>query len=137
MEKSRISPFLSFTGKAEEAMQFYADNLPGASIQTLVRYENNHPNAAEGEENNILFGEISLMSQTIKCLDMPAAYPAPDFNWANSIFIDCCDEAEFDTIFNALSKDGSVMMGPMAVAHLRKCAWVVDKFGVTWQPVWE
>jgi len=38
MEKRRIAPFLSFTGKAEEAMQFYASNLPGAKITKLVRY---------------------------------------------------------------------------------------------------
>jgi len=26
MEKARVSPFLSFTGKAEEAMRFYTDH---------------------------------------------------------------------------------------------------------------
>ncbi len=28
------------------------------------------------------------------------------------------------------------MMGPESVGEIRKCAWVIDKFGVTWQPVW-
>lgn len=137
MEKQRILPFLSFTGKAEEAMQFYASVLPGASITKLQRYGKEHPGAGEGEENNVLFGTLAFMRQEIAFLDMPAAYPAPDFNWSISIYVDCRDEAEFNAVFNGMAQDGVVMMGPEPVAHFRKCAWVTDKFGVTWQPVWE
>ena len=137
MEKRKVSPFLAFTGKAEEAMQFYASAIPNVEITKLVRYGKDHPFAKEGEENNVLFGVLSFMGQEIMFLDMTSAYPAPDFSWAMSIYIDCRDEAEFDAVFSGLSQDGSVMMGPEAVAHIRKCAWVTDKFGVTWQPVWE
>jgi predicted 3-demethylubiquinone-9 3-methyltransferase (glyoxalase superfamily) len=137
MEKQRITPFLSFTGKAEEVMNYYADNLPNAKITKLVRYGKDHPAAGEGEENIVLHGVLNLMGQDIMFMDMSAKYPAPDFSWAVSLYIDCTDEAEFNAIFNALSKDGTVMMGPEAVGHIRKCAWVTDKYGVTWQPVWE
>ena len=68
---------------------------------------------------------------------MDIAHPAPDFSWAMSIYIDCNDEAVFDAIFNGLSQDGTVIMVPGPAAHFRKCAWITDKFGVTWQPVWE
>jgi len=77
------------------------------------------------------------MGQEIMFLDMDAAHAAPDFSWATSIYIDCRDETEFDAVFNGLSQGGVVMMGPEPIAHFRKCAWVTDKFGVTWQPVWE
>ncbi|MDR0767935.1 MAG: VOC family protein [Methanosarcinales archaeon] len=137
MEKARVSPFLSFTGKAEEAMTFYAAHLPGAKITELVRYGKNHPFAGADEENNILYGSLSFMGQEIRFLDMDAAHPAPDFSWSMSIYIDCRDEKEFDAIFNALAQGGLVMMGPEAVGDLRKVAWVTDKFGVTWQPVWK
>jgi len=137
MEKSRVSPFLSFTGKAEEAMTFYADNLPGAKITELVRYGKDHPFAGEGEEDKVLYGSLSFMDSEIMFLDMVSAHPAPEFSWSTSLYIDCRDEAEFDAIFSVLSPDGFVMMGPEAVGNIRKCAWVTDKFGVTWQPVWK
>ena len=137
MEKARVSPFLSFTGKAEEAMRFYTDHLPDTKISELVRYGKDHPLAGEEEENKILHGALSMMGQEIMFLDMASAYPAPEFSWSTSLYIDCQDEAEFDAIFNVLSQDGSVMMGPEAVGPIRKCAWVTDKFGVTWQPVWK
>lgn len=137
MEKQRIIPFLSFTGKAEEVMNFYAENLPNAKITKLVRYGYENPSAGEGEGNYVFQGVLTFMGQDIMFLDMSAKYPAPDFSWATSIYIDCADEAEFDAIFGALSKEGTVMMGPEPVAHFSKCAWVTDKYGVTWQPVWE
>lgn len=89
------------------------------------------------DESKILIGALSFMGQEILFLDMTAAYSAPEFNFATSIYIDCCDETEFDCIFAVLSHGGMVMMGPEAVEGFRKCAWVTDKFGVTWQPVWE
>lgn len=137
MEKQRVLPFLSFTGKAEAAMRFYASALPGAKIARLEYYGKDHPMAGEGEERLVLHGALSFMGQEILFLDMSAAYPAPPFSWAASLYIDCADEAEFDAVFGALSKDGTVMMGPEAVGEIRKCAWVTDRFGVTWQPVWE
>lgn len=118
-------------------MRFYEAQLPGAAITKLVRYGKDHPYAAAGSENNVLYGALSFMGQEILFLDMDDAHPAPNFSWASSIYIRCRDEAEFDAIFNGLSRDGMVMMGPEPVAHFRKCAWVTDQFGVTWQPIWE
>lgn len=137
MEKQKFALFLTFTGKSEEAMNFYASVLPGASITKLERYGKEHPFAGEGGENNVLHGAVTFMGQEIMFLDMDKAHPAPEFSWSSSIYVDCCDEAEFDAIFGELSQGGIVMMGPEPVGNLRKCAWVTDKFGVTWQPVWE
>ena len=39
MNNQRLIPFLSFNGQAEEAMNFYAAILPGAKIESLVRFE--------------------------------------------------------------------------------------------------
>jgi len=137
MEKQTLAPFLSFTGNAEEAMRFYAANLPDAAITKLVRYGKNHPFAGDETENLVMHGVLSFMGQEIMFLDMDTANPAPDFSWALSIYVDCKDESVFDAVFNGLSQGGTVMMGPESVAPFRKCAWVTDKFGVTWQPVWE
>jgi predicted 3-demethylubiquinone-9 3-methyltransferase (glyoxalase superfamily) len=136
MNESRVYPFLSFTGKAEEAMKFYSENLPETNIGEIVRYGKNHPMVGEGEENFILHGSLLMMGQKIMFMDMPTAYPAPEFSWSTSLYIDCVSEVEFDDVFSSLSKNGTVMMGPESVGHIRKCAWVTDKFGVTWQPVW-
>ena len=137
MSKQRISPFLTFSGKAEEAMKYYEAHLPDARITQLVRYGKDHPMIGEGEEDLVLFGVLSFLGQEILFLDMDSKHPAPGFNWAQSLYLDCSDEAEFDAVFNGLATGGVVMMGPEPVGNLRKCAWVTDRFGVTWQPVWE
>ncbi len=132
--RQRVLPFLTFNGNAEEAMNFYAAILPGARIEALTRFGTGQPN---GDEGKVLNGVLSFLGQRILFMDMQAAYPCPAFSWSASLFITCKDEAEFDVIFAGLSQGGTVMMGPEAVMHIRKCAWVTDKFGVTWQPVWE
>ncbi|MCL2520962.1 MAG: VOC family protein [Spirochaetaceae bacterium] len=136
MPNQKINIFLTFTGQAEEAMNFYAANLPQAKITQCVPYGAGNPMMAAGEENFIMHGQLEFMGQTIMFLDMSKQYPAPAFAWSTSIYIDCTDEVEFDAVFAALSKEGSVMMGPESVGDIKKCAWVTDKFGITWQPVW-
>lgn len=126
--------FLTFTGNAEEAMRFYEANLPGAKIESLALFEKGMEN---GDEGKVLNGVLAYREQKILFMDMQAAYPAPPFSWSTSLFIHCVDEAEFDMIFAALAQGGSVMMGPEPVMDMRKCAWVTDQFGVTWQLVWK
>jgi predicted 3-demethylubiquinone-9 3-methyltransferase (glyoxalase superfamily) len=48
---------------------------------------------------------------------------------------ECETEEEFDTAFAALSDGGSVMMHEGPFMQFRQVAWVIDKFGVCWQPV--
>jgi predicted 3-demethylubiquinone-9 3-methyltransferase (glyoxalase superfamily) len=137
MGNQKVSPFLTFTGKAEEAMRFYASALPGAEITRLERYGKGRPGSQECDENSVLYGVLSFMGREVCFLDMEAAHPAPEFTWAASLLVSCRDEAEFNTVFDGLSRGGHVMMGPVSTEFFRKCAWVTDKFGVTWQPVLE
>jgi predicted 3-demethylubiquinone-9 3-methyltransferase (glyoxalase superfamily) len=138
MAHQRLTTCLTFSTHAEEAMRFYVSILPNAQISELVHYRDD-PTAPPDPANAdlVLRGALSLTGIEIMFLDMGAAFPPPAFTWATSLYLDCRDEAEFDLVFEGLSQGGEVMMGPMAIAHVRKCAWVTDKFGVTWQPVWE
>ena len=127
----RFIPYLSFHGRAEEAMNFYAEVLPGAKIETLIRFEEGE----DGDEGKVLFGELSFLGQRIMFIDIKAGIECPQFTWATSFYLECKDEGEFDAVLAGLAQDGIVMMGPEAILHFRKVAWVTDKFGVAWQPV--
>jgi len=131
--KQRITPFLTFHGNAEEAMNFYASVLPGAKIESIVKFEK----GGRGDEGKVMTGILSFMEQRFMFMDMSAEYDCPTFSWTTSFYLDCRDEAEFDAIFDGLAKDGIVMMKEEPFMNFRKVAWVTDKFGVTWQPVLE
>lgn len=130
--KKGITPFLTFPGTAEEAINFYVSVFPGSEILELSRYEKGMP----GPEGKVINGYFRLKGQEFMAMDMDES-DAPEFNWAISLFVNCEAEAEFDDLFNRLSADGTVLMGPEAVMHIRKAAWVTDRFGVTWQLIFE
>jgi len=70
-------------------------------------------------------------------MDLEASAECPAFSWATSFYVDCKNEAEFDAVFDGLAREGTVMMKEGPFMQYRKVAWVMDKFGVTWQPVLE
>ena len=133
LDKQRIVPFLTFHGNAEEALDYYAANLPGAKIETLERFREEQ----RGDIGKVLAGILSLFGQRIQFMDMEAAYDCPPFAWSTSLLVHCADAAEFDSLFDALAEGGFVMMKEDNFMQYRKVAWVTDKFGVTWQPVLE
>ena len=126
----RFMPFLSFHGNAEEAMNFYAEILPGAKIESIIRFEKGE----RGDEGKVLNGILSFLGHKIMFLDIEVSVECPSFSWATSFYVECKDDEEFDAVFNGLARGGRVMMGPEAVLHFRKVAWITDRFGVAWQP---
>lgn len=127
-----ISPFLTFCGNAEEAMNFYISVFPNSKVIFLTHISK----ADRGEEGKILNGTFELKGQQFMVMDMEKQL-CPEFTCAINLFINCVDEEEFDFFFAKLSEGGTVMMGPEPILHLQKAAWVTDQFGVTWQLVWE
>ena len=130
ISKQRITPFLTFSGNAEEAMNYYVRTFPNSKIVSLRRITKED----RGEEGKILNGIIEILGQTFMVLDMEKE-SCPKFTWAVSFYIECKDEEEFDLIFNGLKGDGQVLMGPVEMYDFSKVTWVTDCFGVTWHIV--
>lgn len=127
-----IITYLTFSGNAEEAMNFYVSIFPDSKILELTRIGEND----RGEKGKVLNGTFNLRDQLFMAMDMEKSY-APSFTWAISLCVLYKDEKEFDTTFEKLSSDGNVLMGPEPIYNLKKVAWVTDKFDVTWQLVLE
>lgn len=123
----RITTFLMFEGKAEEAMRFYTSLFPSSGITRIQRYGPEGP----GAEGSVVHATFTLGGQEFMAID--SAGHAFSFTPSTSLFIDCESEAEIDRLFAELSRGGQVMMplGPYPFAT--KYAWISDRFGVSWQ----
>lgn len=117
-----------FTGKAEEAMNFYVSLFPDAQVVNITRYGPDGP----GPEGSVIRADFILAGQRVTCIDSPSPH---DFTFTPSFsfFVDCANEEELDVFFAQLSKDGGVMMPLDDYGFSRKFAWVADRFGVSWQ----
>lgn len=131
LPSNSISPFLTFKGEAEEAINFYTSIFPNSKIISVTRFDNE----LQGEKGKILNAVVNLMGTDFLAMDIKKEN-GTDFSWANSYLINCKEEQEFDYLFNKLSENGIIMMGPEEIMEIKKCAWVTDKFGVTWQMIW-
>lgn len=115
----KITPFLWFDGKAEEAMNFYTSIFPNAKALNVSRYSKGAP-----------FPEGTVMSATfvLEGLEFIALNAGPNFkfNEAVSFFIKCSSQEEVDKYWNQLTSDGG---------QESQCGWLKDKFGLSWQVV--
>lgn len=128
----RITPFLMFTGFAEEAMNLYVSVFPGSQIDNVVRYG---PGEGAGE-GTVMRADFTLAGQRVICIDSPAVH---DFSFTPSFsfFVDCESEEELDAAFGTFSEGGEVLMPPDNYGFSQKFCWVADRFGVSWQLNWE
>ncbi|EUJ33680.1 3-demethylubiquinone-9 3-methyltransferase [Listeria floridensis FSL S10-1187] len=131
MTDSKITPFLTFSGDAEEAVTFYVSLFANGKLLSLTRFSEGE----RGEPGKVLNAEFELSGEKFMAMDMEEKYAVP-FSWATSFLFKLDAEAEFDRLFEALSEGGTVMMGPEAVGDFQKVAWITDRFGVTWQLVY-
>lgn len=115
---NKITPFLWFDDKAEEAARFYVSIFGNGRIAHVMRHGDNAPQP----KGSVLSVEFEIEGQTFTALNGGPHYRLTP---AISFFVNCETQAEIDRLWQALAEGGEPM----------RCGWVTDRFGVTWQIV--
>jgi len=125
----KVTPFLMFTGRAEEALTRYVELFDDAEFDVVARYGPEGP----GAEGTIMNALLRIGDQAIMAFDSPPVH-AFDFTPSLSLFVACESDAEIERLFAGLS-DGGVVMMPLSTEYgfAAKYAWLSDRFGVSWQ----
>jgi predicted 3-demethylubiquinone-9 3-methyltransferase (glyoxalase superfamily) len=114
----KITPCLWFDGNAEEAMNFYLSVFKNSKALNISRYGDVGP----GAKGSVLVAMIQLEGQEFMLLNGGPQYK---FTPAISMKVDCENQEEVDYYWNKLTEGGAES----------RCAWLVDKYGVSWQIV--
>lgn len=125
MSAPTVTPFLTFSGQAAEAIRFYVELIDGSEIVSMT-----HVDGAVSEP--VQFAEFRLGSQRVLAIDSPVQH-AWTFTPALSLFVEDPNEAAISRYFKALSDGGKVLMPLDAYPFSKHFAWVEDRFGVSWQ----
>ncbi|WP_428940644.1 VOC family protein [Fontivita pretiosa] len=114
----KITPFLWFDGRAEEAATFYTSIFKNSRIVNIARYGD----AGPGPKGSVMTVCFTLDGQEFVALN---GGPMFNFTEAISFVVNCQTQEEVDYYWEKLSEAG----------HKARCGWLKDKFGVSWQVV--
>jgi len=123
-----VTTFLMFEGAAEAAMKLYASLFSNAQFGQVVRW----PAGAPGKEGSIQRGELAIANHQLIFFDSPSKH-AFTFTPSISLFVECESEAEQQSAYDALLKDGKALMPLDNYGFSKRFGWVNDRFGVSWQ----
>jgi predicted 3-demethylubiquinone-9 3-methyltransferase (glyoxalase superfamily) len=112
----KITPFLWFDGKAEEAMHFYVSIFKNSKVVNVTRYGD----AGPGPKGTVMSAIFELEGQKFYALNGGPQYA---FTPAISFFVSCQTQEEVDELWEKLSEGG----------EKNRCGWLRDKYGVSWQ----
>ena len=114
----KITPFLWFNGKAEEAMNFYISIFKNSKILSVTRYGE----AGPGPKGTVMTAKFALNGQEFVALN---GGPQFTFTEAISFVVNCETQQEVDELWEKLSEGG----------QKSRCGWLKDKYGLSWQVV--
>jgi predicted 3-demethylubiquinone-9 3-methyltransferase (glyoxalase superfamily) len=112
----KITPFLWFDDKAEEAMNFYVSIFKNSKVGTVTRYGE----AGPGPKGTVMSATFQLDGQEFFALNGGPHYK---FTPAISFFVNCETQQEVDQLWDKLSAGG----------RKDRCGWLQDKYGLSWQ----
>ncbi|HZC44457.1 MAG TPA: VOC family protein [Acidobacteriaceae bacterium] len=118
----RITPFLWFDDKAEEAVNFYTSIFKNAKIGKISRYSEEAANASGRPPGTVMIVTFQLDGQEFIALN---GGPQFKFTEAISLVVNCETQAEIDEFWEKLSEGGKKS----------QCGWLKDKYGLSWQIV--
>jgi len=111
----KITPFLWFDDKAEEAMNFYLAIFKNSKAGNI--YRNGDSAGGSGKVMSVTF---ELDGQPFMAIN---GGPHFTFSPAISMFVNCETQSEVDELWEKLSAGG----------EKSRCGWLKDKYGLSWQ----
>ncbi|HXA83482.1 MAG TPA: VOC family protein [Candidatus Dormibacteraeota bacterium] len=114
----KITPFLWYDGNAEEAVNFYVSIFKNAKVVSVARYGD----AGPGPKGSVMTMAFQLEGQNFVALNGGPQYK---FTPAISFVVSSETQEEVDELWEKLSAGG----------RKDRCAWLTDKYGVSWQIV--
>jgi predicted 3-demethylubiquinone-9 3-methyltransferase (glyoxalase superfamily) len=114
----KITPFLWFDGKAEEAMNYYCSIFKNSKVVSVTRYGEEGP----GPKGTVMTAAFELNGQEFTALN---GGPQFTFSPAISFVVHCEKQQEVDELWEKLSEGG----------EKQNCGWLKDKYGLSWQVI--
>ena len=114
----KITPFLWFDGKAEEATNFYVSIFKNSKVMRVSRVGEGGP----APKRSVMSTTFQLEGQEFIALN---GGPHFTFTPAISLFVSCETQAEVDDLWEKLSAGGEP----------GRCGWLKDKYGLSWQVI--
>jgi predicted 3-demethylubiquinone-9 3-methyltransferase (glyoxalase superfamily) len=115
----KITPFLWFNDRAEEAMNFYTSIFKNSKIGSVSRYGE----AGPGSKGQVMTASFQLDGQEFIALN---GGPQFKFTEAISFLINCETQEEVDYYWEKLLAGGG---------EESQCGWLKDRFGLSWQVI--
>lgn len=116
----KITPFLWFDDKAEEAAKFYTSIFKNSKIGDIARYDEEAAKPTGRPPGSVMVVEFQLDGQDFVALN---GGPLFKFTEAISFVVNCDTQEEVDYFWEKLSAGGEES----------RCGWLKDKFGLSWQ----
>jgi len=118
----KITPFLWYDDKAEEAANLYCSIFKNSRVGKVTRYEEEAAQATGRPAGSAMTVEFELEGQKFVALN---GGPHFKFTEAVSFVVNCETQEEVDYFWEKLSEGGQES----------QCAWLKDKHGLSWQVV--
>jgi len=127
----QIQPYLSFEGRADEAIEFYKKAL-AASVQVVMRFKDapDQSMVSPGSKDKVMHAAIKVGDATLLMSD---GRNSGNANFQGiSLTLYAKDEAEAEKVFGALGDGGQVRMPMDKTFFAKRFGMLADKFGVGW-----
>jgi predicted 3-demethylubiquinone-9 3-methyltransferase (glyoxalase superfamily) len=118
----KITTFLWFDDKAQEAAKFYVSTFKNSRIGSISRYGDSGAKASGRPKGTVMTVAFQLDGQEFVALN---GGPHFKFTEAISLVVNCETQQEVDELWEKLSEGGAKS----------QCGWLKDKYSLSWQIV--
>ena len=131
-----VQPYLSFEGRAQEAIDFYKSAL-GATVDMIMHFKDAPPEAQANmtpeSKDKIMHAAFRIGDTQVMASDGFCSGKA-SFSGV-SLTLNATSNDEADKLFKALSQGGKVNMPMSETFFANRFGVVADKFGVNWMVI--